>query len=177
MSTSDQHLPARRRLRSGRDRGQGGADRRLGRTRDRRRLVRSGRRSRPGIRARRAARRPRRRDAEAFTAALDALATGSEDLQPRLEAAAAVPLEIAETAADVAEAGLHVAERCDGLLRADAAGAAALAAGAALAAAHLVRANLSLAPDDERVRRAFSGGRRRPVLGFTGARRRTLIVF
>jgi formiminotetrahydrofolate cyclodeaminase len=95
-------------------------------------------------------------DAEAFTAALDALATGSEDLQPRLEAAAAVPLEIAETAADVAEAGLHVAERCDGLLRADAAGAAALAAGAALAAAQLVRTNLALAPDDERVRRAFA---------------------
>jgi formiminotetrahydrofolate cyclodeaminase len=95
-------------------------------------------------------------DAEVFTAALDALTTGAADLQPRLEAAAAVPLEIAEVAADVAEAALHVAERCDGLLRADAAGAAALAAGAALAAAQLVRANLALAPDDERVRRAFT---------------------
>src|SRR4249919_3487178 len=56
-------------------------------------------------------------DAEVFTAALDALTQGSADLQPRLEAAAAVPLEIAETAADVAGAALHVAERCDGLLR------------------------------------------------------------
>ena len=51
--------------------------------------------------------------------------------------------------ADVAEAARLVAERCDGLLRADAAGAAALAAGAALAAAHLVRANLVVAPDDD----------------------------
>jgi methenyltetrahydrofolate cyclohydrolase len=95
-------------------------------------------------------------DAQVFTAALDALAQGSPDLQRRLEEAAAVPVEIAEKAADVAEAGLHVAERCDGLLRADAAGAAALAAGAALAAAHLVRANLALPPDDDRVRRAFA---------------------
>jgi formiminotetrahydrofolate cyclodeaminase len=94
-------------------------------------------------------------DARVFTAALDALAHASPDLQERLEAAAAVPVEIAEKAADVAEAALHVAERCDGLLRADAAGAAALAAGAALAAAQLVRANLAIAPDDDRVRRAF----------------------
>jgi formiminotetrahydrofolate cyclodeaminase len=94
-------------------------------------------------------------DADAFAAALDALTHGSPDLQGRLEAAAAVPVEIAETAADVAEAALHVAERCDGLHRADAAGAAALAAGAALAAAYLVRTNLALAPDDDRVRKAF----------------------
>jgi formiminotetrahydrofolate cyclodeaminase len=94
-------------------------------------------------------------DAQVFAAALDGLAQGSPDLQDRLEAAAAVPVEIAEKAADVAEAALHVAERCDGLLRADAAGAAALAAGAALASAQLVRANLALKPDDDRVRRAF----------------------
>jgi formiminotetrahydrofolate cyclodeaminase len=94
-------------------------------------------------------------DAKVFTAALEALAQGTPDLQERLEAAAAVPVEIAETAADVAEAGLHVAERCDGLLRADAAGASALAAGAAMAAAHLVKSNLVLGADDERVRRAF----------------------
>jgi formiminotetrahydrofolate cyclodeaminase len=95
-------------------------------------------------------------DAQVFTAALDALEQGSPDLKRHLEEAAAVPVEIAEKAADVAEAGLHVAERCDGLLRADAAGAAALAAGAALAAANLVRVNLALPPDDNRIRRAFA---------------------
>ena len=94
-------------------------------------------------------------DAEVFAVALDALRHGSPDLKRQLEEAAAVPVEIAEKAADVAEAALHVAERCNGLLRADAAGAAALAAGASLAAAHLVRANLALPPDDDRVRRAF----------------------
>src|SRR5262245_61584561 len=95
-------------------------------------------------------------DAQVFTAALEALSQGSPDLKSRLEEAAAVPVEIAEKAADVAEAGLHVAQRCDGQLRADAAGAAALAAGAALAAANLVRVNLALPADDERVRRAFA---------------------
>ena len=72
-----------------------------------------------------------------------------------MDAAAAVPLEIAETAADVAAAAVLVAERCDGTLRADAAGAAALAAGAALAAAHLVRANLTVPADDPRLARAM----------------------
>jgi formiminotetrahydrofolate cyclodeaminase len=94
-------------------------------------------------------------DAKVFTAALDALASGAPDLHERLEAAADVPLEIAKTAADVAEVAVLVAERCDGLLRADASGAAALAAGAALAAANLVRSNLALGPEDDRVRRAF----------------------
>lgn len=72
-----------------------------------------------------------------------------------MDAAAAVPLEIAETAADVAAAAVLVAERCDGALRADAAGAAALAAGAALAAAHLVRANLTVTADDPRLAQAM----------------------
>jgi formiminotetrahydrofolate cyclodeaminase len=94
-------------------------------------------------------------DARVFVAALEALATGTADLGARMEAAAAVPLEIARTAADVAEAARLVAERCDGLLRADAAGAAALAAGASLAAAQLVPANLAVAPDDERAAQAF----------------------
>jgi hypothetical protein len=67
-------------------------------------------------------------DAQVFTAALDALSHGSPDLKRQLEEAAAVPVEIAEKAADVAE----------------------------LAAAHLVRANLALPPDDDRVRRAFA---------------------
>ena len=93
-------------------------------------------------------------DAEAFTAALDALANNSPDLVDRMAAATAVPVEIAVIAADVAEAAVVVAERCDGLLRADAAGAAALASGAAAAAAHLVRANLTVTADDPRLKRA-----------------------
>jgi len=72
-----------------------------------------------------------------------------------MDSAAAVPLEIAETAADVAQAAELVAERCDGVLRADAAGAAAVAAGAALAAAHLVRANLTVTAEDPRLARAM----------------------
>ena len=94
-------------------------------------------------------------DAEAFGAALAALGASSRDLPMRLAHAAEVPLEISRTAADVAEAAALVAERCDGLLRPDAAGAAALASGAALAAAALVRANLVVAADDPRVAQAF----------------------
>ena len=94
-------------------------------------------------------------DAEAFGAALGALAAKTRDLPMRMARAAEVPLEIARRAADVSEAAALVAERCDGVLRADAAGAAAIASGAALAAAQLVRANLVVAPDDPRVRQAF----------------------
>ena len=94
-------------------------------------------------------------DAAAFGAALEALERSSSDLAARMEAAAELPTEIAVAAADVAEAARLVAERCDGLLRADAAGAAALASGASLAAAHLVRSNLVIDEDDELVRRAF----------------------
>src|SRR6188474_2631803 len=65
--------------------------------------------------------------ATALAVRLDDLAT--EDAE--------VPLEIARTAADVCEAAALVSERCDGLLRADAAASAALASGSALAAAHL----------------------------------------
>jgi formiminotetrahydrofolate cyclodeaminase len=71
-----------------------------------------------------------------------------------MQRAAALPLEIAEAASDVAEVAAVVAERCDGLVRADAAGAAALAAGAAAAAAHLVGANLTVKPDDPRLLQA-----------------------
>jgi formiminotetrahydrofolate cyclodeaminase len=94
-------------------------------------------------------------DAEAFAAALEALDASSRDLPMRLAHAAEVPLEIARTAADVAEVAALVAQRCDGRLRPDAAGAAALASGATLAAAALVRANLSVAPDDPRVAQAL----------------------
>jgi formiminotetrahydrofolate cyclodeaminase len=90
-------------------------------------------------------------DADVFAAALVALATPSAELERPMQRAAALPLEIAEAAADVAALALVVAERCDGLVRADAAGAAALAAGASAAAAHLVRANLTVKPDDQRL--------------------------
>jgi methenyltetrahydrofolate cyclohydrolase len=93
-------------------------------------------------------------DAAVFAAALAALAEPSGDLVPRMEAAAEVPVQIAEIAADIAEAAVLVAERCDGMLRADAVAAAALAAGAAAAAAALVRANLLVTPDDPRSVRA-----------------------
>jgi formiminotetrahydrofolate cyclodeaminase len=94
-------------------------------------------------------------DADAFAAAMTALGARSRDLAERMERAAAVPLEIAETAADVSGAAALVTERCDGLVRADAAGAAALAAGAALAAARLVTANLTVAKGDPRATRAL----------------------
>ena len=90
-------------------------------------------------------------DADVFAAALVALATPSAELEQHMRRAAALPLEIAEASADVASLALVVAERCDGLVRADAAGAAALAAGAAAAAAHLVRANLTVQEDDPRL--------------------------
>jgi formiminotetrahydrofolate cyclodeaminase len=94
-------------------------------------------------------------DADVFAAALVALATPSAELERHMQRAAALPLEIAEASADVAALALVVAERCDGLVRADAAGAAALAAGAAAAAAHLVRANLTVKPDDQRLANAL----------------------
>jgi formiminotetrahydrofolate cyclodeaminase len=68
--------------------------------------------------------------------------------------AADVPLAIAETACDVALLAAHVAERCAGSVRADAAAAAQLAHGAARAAAHLVEINLAAGPEDPRARRA-----------------------
>jgi formiminotetrahydrofolate cyclodeaminase len=94
-------------------------------------------------------------DADVFAAALVALSTPSAELEPHMQRAAALPLEIAEASSDVASLAALVAERCDGLVRADAAGAAALAAGAAAAAAHLVRANLTVKPDDPRLQTAL----------------------
>ncbi len=76
------------------------------------------------------------------------------DLERKLEEAAAVPLEIAQLGADVAELAVIAADRCDGEFRADAAAAAALAAGGSRAAAHLVRINLAVRDDDPRLARA-----------------------
>ena len=71
-----------------------------------------------------------------------------------LERAADVPLAIAATASDVALLAAHVAEHAEHDIRADAAGAALLAHGAARAAAHLVAINLAAGSDDERSRAA-----------------------
>jgi formiminotetrahydrofolate cyclodeaminase len=76
------------------------------------------------------------------------------ELEQKLGRAAAVPLEIAELGADVAELAALVGEYCDGAFRADAAAAAALAAGGASAAAHLVEVNLAVREGDDRLKRA-----------------------
>jgi formiminotetrahydrofolate cyclodeaminase len=95
--------------------------------------------------------------------ALEAAATGSEDgdptrrdrqLERTLERAAAIPLEIAEIGADVAELAAAIGTSIDSAYRADAAAAAALAAGGARAAAHLVEVNLAVQVGDERLARA-----------------------
>jgi formiminotetrahydrofolate cyclodeaminase len=104
-----------------------------------------------------------RTDADAWHAALEALADSGDEggadrrnheLERKLDLAAAAPLEIAQLAADLAELAAAAAERCEGSFRADAAAAAALAAGAARAAAHLVEVNLTVRVGDERLTKA-----------------------
>jgi methenyltetrahydrofolate cyclohydrolase len=68
--------------------------------------------------------------------------------------AAEPPLRIAETAAAVAELAAYVAEHVEPARRADAVSAGLVAAGCAHAAAELVAVNLTMAANDERVRRA-----------------------
>jgi formiminotetrahydrofolate cyclodeaminase len=107
-------------------------------------------------------------DADVFAAALGALKqatergeageTGSDSrdfqLGRALQQAAAVPLAIAEAAADVALLAAEVARSTQSGLREDAAAAAILAEGAARAAAHLVSINLASGPDDDAAARA-----------------------
>jgi formiminotetrahydrofolate cyclodeaminase len=106
-------------------------------------------------------------DAEAWDNALEALraaadptetegngARGEIDLERKLERAAAIPLEIAELGADTAVLAAYAGEHGDLAYRADAAAAAALAAGGARAATHLVEVNLGIRPGDERLARA-----------------------
>ena len=108
-----------------------------------------------------------RTDAEAWDDALAALratadptetggngARGDLELERKLQHAAAIPLEIAELGADTALLAAYAGEHGDLAYRADAAAAAALAAGGALAAAHLVEVNLGIRPGDERLSRA-----------------------
>ena len=97
---------------------------------------------------------------EALAALRDARAGGASDprrdfdLERKLDAAAAVPLEIASLGADAVALAVLAAERGESTYRADAAAAAALAAGAARAAAHLVRVNLGVHEADPRLARA-----------------------
>jgi formiminotetrahydrofolate cyclodeaminase len=93
------------------------------------------------------------RDAEA---AVDDDPKRDFELEQKLEAAAAVPLEIASLGADAAELAALAGEHGDATYRADAAAAAALAAGGAAAAAHLVRANLGVRRSDPRLARALA---------------------
>jgi formiminotetrahydrofolate cyclodeaminase len=108
-----------------------------------------------------------RTDAEAWDDALAALratadptetggngARGDLELERKLQHAAAIPLEIAELGADTALLAAYAGEHGDLAYRADAAAAAALAAGGARAAAHLVEVNLGIRPGDERLSRA-----------------------
>jgi formiminotetrahydrofolate cyclodeaminase len=108
-----------------------------------------------------------RTDAEAWDDALAGLRAAADptetdgngarsdfELERKLERAAAIPLEIAELGADTAVLAAHAGEHGDLAYRADAAAAAALAAGGARAAAHLVEVNLGIRPGDERLARA-----------------------
>ena len=76
------------------------------------------------------------------------------ELEAKLDLSAAVPLDIAETAADVATLAALAAELGDGTYRSDAAAAAVLAAAGARAAAHLVAVNLTVQEGDVRLVRA-----------------------
>jgi formiminotetrahydrofolate cyclodeaminase len=108
-------------------------------------------------------------DAEAWDEALASLRAAAEppldeadrngasrnmELEHKLERAAAIPLEIAEIGADTASLAAHAGIHGDLAYRADAAAAAALAAGGARAAAHLVEVNLGMRAGDERLARA-----------------------
>jgi methenyltetrahydrofolate cyclohydrolase len=77
-----------------------------------------------------------------------------EAIGASLERAAAIPLAIAEVAANVAELAAVVAEEGDPRSRGDAAAAAMLALGATRAAANLVEINLGVQELDERRLRA-----------------------
>jgi methenyltetrahydrofolate cyclohydrolase len=101
-------------------------------------------------------------DAEAVEAFLAERTSGAaQDADVRdyrlgraLHRAADVPLQIVEAASDAALLASHTVEHCAGDVRADAAAAAFLAAGAARSAAHLVEVNLATLEGDARVVRA-----------------------
>jgi formiminotetrahydrofolate cyclodeaminase len=101
-------------------------------------------------------------DAEAYESVLTALRM-PKDLEPEvrdaligetLSRAADAPLEIAETANDVADLAAEIARLGNPNLRSDAASAAVLAAAAARVAGNLVEVNLATTEGDERIARA-----------------------
>jgi formiminotetrahydrofolate cyclodeaminase len=90
-------------------------------------------------------------DVQAFEEASVALHTrdaGDATIGAKLGRAAEVPLAIARAGADVAALAAEVAGRGDPAVRADAAAACALAAGATQAAVHLVEVNLAVTEGD-----------------------------
>jgi formiminotetrahydrofolate cyclodeaminase len=99
------------------------------------------------------------RNEAAFLEALAALALPeqmeaelrSDAIRDTLERGAALPLRIAEVAADTAELAAHVAENCEPTFRADAVAATRLAEGAARACVELVATNLGVTDEDERL--------------------------
>jgi formiminotetrahydrofolate cyclodeaminase len=91
---------------------------------------------------------------EQASAALEDTGAGDNVLERKLAAAAAVPLQIVEAAADAAELAELAADRAEGAYGADAVAAAILAAAGAQAAAHLVEVNLGVQEGDERLTRA-----------------------
>ena len=90
------------------------------------------------------------RDAEAYEAVLRA---GDAERRAALDGASAVPLELTQVGADVAELGAAVAAHGKTSVRGDAAAGAVLGAAAARVAANLVAINLAGSRDDERVER------------------------
>ncbi|HYM58740.1 MAG TPA: cyclodeaminase/cyclohydrolase family protein [Solirubrobacteraceae bacterium] len=100
------------------------------------------------------------RDVAVYAAVLDTRRADDGGLDAALSAAADVPLEVAETAAEVAALAGEVSRTGADTLRGDAIVGAQLAAAAARSAAELVTINLGAAPGDGRVDRARAAAAR-----------------
>ena len=100
-------------------------------------------------------------DHRVYARALAQLGAPARDaaLGEALRHAARVPLEIAETAADVAALAALAAREGAEAVRGDAWAAATLAEAAATAASRLVQVNLATRPDDDRTTRAAQAQR------------------
>lgn len=100
-------------------------------------------------------------DHRAYARAVAQLASPDDDatLGTALRRAALVPVEIAETAAEVAKLAASAATSCPAHVRADAWAAATLAEAACASAARLVEVNLASRPDDALGRRAAAAAR------------------